>query len=177
MPTRIPASQISLIPLAREHHVDALQQVYLGADDYWAMHEFPSAPDEQAARDLEAATEMPGRTMMGIVQLPGNDDDGIEMIGVVDFRLHWPDEGVAYVGMFMVAAPYRRQGIASQAWRLLSSWLAGSANIQTVRCGVEQFNFGALRFFRSLDFDLTGETNRVRVGDKLVRLLYMKKAI
>lgn len=177
MSTKILPSRISLIPLAGELHAEALQRVYRSAADYWAMHGLTGAPNGQAARDLERAAETPGRTMMGIVHLPSQEEGGVALIGVVDFRLHWPDEGVAYVGMIMVAAPYRRQGVGSQAWNLLVPWLAGSADIKRVRCGVEQFNLSALKFFQNLDFELSGEANRIRVGDKLVRLLYLEKEL
>ena len=43
------------------------------------------------------------------------------------------------------------------------------------RLSVEQFNHRGLKFWLSLGFVLTGESNRVRVGDKLVRLLYMEQ--
>jgi len=171
------AIRISLIPLSSQHHTDALQQVYRGAKDYWAMYDLAGAPYGQAALDLKAAEETPGRTMMGIVR-PVREEGGaerVELIGVIDFRIHWPDENVAYIGMVMVAEPHRRQGVGAQAWALLAPWLADSAEIRTARCGVEQFNVGALRFFQSLDFELSGEANRIRVGDKFVRLLYMEK--
>lgn len=177
MSTNVPPFHISLIPLTHEHHAEALQQVYRRADDYWAMHGLTGAPDGQAARDLKTAAETPGRTMMGIVHLLSKEDGGIELIGVMDFRLHWPDDGVAYIGMVMVAAPYRRRRIGNQAWNLLAPWLAASADIKTARCGVEQFNVSALKFFQNLGFELSGEAKRVRVGDRLVRQLYMELAL
>ncbi len=172
-------NKVSLIPLAPERHAEALQAVYRGAQAYWEMYNLPASPRKQAALDLKAAEETPGRTMMGIVRVTADQAGapGVEMIGVVDFRLHWPGEHVAYIGMIMVTETYRRQGVGSQAWRLLEPWLVQRADIQTARCGVEQFNPGALRFFQSLDFDLTGEANRLRVGDKFVRLLYMEKEL
>lgn len=170
---------ITLAPLTREHHVDALQQVYRAVPHYWEMYGLLGPPDGQAARDLKEAEDTPGRAMMGIMRRLDPDDPnaGFEMIGLVDFRLHWPRESTAYLGILMVAEAYQRQGIGSQAWALLAPWLAESAQIKTVRLGVEQFNPGALRFFRSLDFALTGETSRISVGPKWIRLLYMEHHI
>jgi RimJ/RimL family protein N-acetyltransferase len=114
--------------------------------------------------------------MLGIVRRIADDDPqvGVEMVGVVDFRLHWPDPAVVYLGMVMVAEPVQRQGIATQAWRVLAPWLAQGAGMTTARVGVEQFNPGALRFFQHIGFSLTGESNRVQSGKRRVRLLYLE---
>lgn len=170
---------ISLLPLAAEHHVAALQQVYRAAPAYWQMYHLPAAPAGQAARDLEAAQETPGRHLLGIVRrlVAGDPTAGVEMVGVVDLRLHWPAPDVVYIGMMMVAEPYQRQGIGREAWRLVRPWLARSAQMKTARLGVEQFNPGALRFFQQLGFTLTGQTDRVRSGQRWVRLLYMEQSL
>jgi RimJ/RimL family protein N-acetyltransferase len=164
------------VPLNLQYHVDALQGVYRATPRYWQMYNLPSSPAGQAERDLRAAQETPGRNLLGIVQRRDAEDaqGGVEMVGLVDFRLHWPREQVVYLGMIMVAEPFQRQGIGTQAWRLLASWLAESAKMVKARAGVEQFNPGALKFLQSLGFALTGESNRVAVGPKWVRLLYLE---
>jgi RimJ/RimL family protein N-acetyltransferase len=173
------ALQITLLPLTAEHHESLLQEVYTNTPGYWALYNMLTAPNGQAERDLVEAEETPGRTMMGIVQPVDSDnlEAGGEMIGLVDFRLNWPGDQIAYLGMVMVAEPLQRQGIGTQAWALLEPWLAENAGIRKVRIGVEQFNTGAMAFFHRLGFILTGEANRIKVGDKLVRLLYMEREI
>ena len=79
--------------------------------------------------------------------------------------------------MVLVAEPYQRQGFGSQAWRLLVPWLADQVGIEKIRLGVEQFNVGALCFFQHLGFAVTGESNRIKSGQKLVRLLYMEQEL
>ncbi len=173
------AFQITLMPLSTDHHEALLQEVYANTPGYWAMYNMLTAPHGQAERDLAEAEATPGRTMMGMIVPiePVNPDAGGEMIGLVDFRLNWPGEQIAYVGMVMVAEPLQRQGAATQAWSLLGPWLAESVGIRKVRIGVEQFNTNAMAFFHRLGFIMTGEANRVRVGDKMVRLLYMEREI
>ena len=174
------AALISLAPLSLEWHVAALQQVYWATPGYWAMFNFATVPPGQAEHDLRAAAETPGRTLLGIVCRTDSDDsselqaDGVELIGVLDFRLHWPAEQVVSIGMVMVAEPYQRQGIGTQAWALVKPWLVEQAGMQRTRLAVEQFNPTALKFFESLGFTLTGESNRIKVGDKFVRLLSME---
>jgi RimJ/RimL family protein N-acetyltransferase len=165
--------------LSAEHHSAALQQVYHATPAYWQMYHLPAVPADQAERDLEAAQATPGRHLLGIVRrlAAGDPAAGVEMVGVVDLRLHWPAPDVVYIGMVMVATPYQRQGIGREAWRLLRSWLAQSAQMKTARLGVEQFNPGALQFFQHLGFGLTGQTDRVRSGQRWVRVLYMEQSL
>lgn len=177
-----PSATLSLVPLSAEWHVEALQQVYWATPSYWEMYNFPAVPAGQAEHDLRTAETTPGRTLLGMVQRatePAAEADATsgELIGLLDLRLHWPDEGVVSIGMVMVAEPYQRQGMASQAWTLLQPWLVEQAQMQKARVTVEQFNPGALKFFEHLGFTLTGEANRIRVGDKFVRLLTMEKTL
>jgi len=190
---------ISLVPLSLDLHVAALQELYRATPSYWARYNFPAAPAGQAENDLRTAATMPGRTLMGIVQplqvplarvaapaLPAgasseqhDSERGAagELLGLLDFRLHWPAPRTVYLGMVMVAEAHQRRGVGSQAWRLLHPWLTTSAGMQTARLAVEQFNPAALQFFQTLGFQLTGDANRTKVGDKFVRLLYMEQRL
>lgn len=173
---------ISLVPLTRTLHVGALQHLYRATPGYWAMYNYLQAPPGQAANDMNAAETMPGRYLMGIVQPQQREsmaanNQAAELIGLVDFRLDWPESGIAYVGMIMVAEQYQRQGIGRAAWQLLAPWLHESAHMTTARLAVEQFNTKGLQFFQSLGFQLTGDADRLKVGERFVRLLYMERAL
>lgn len=167
---------ISLVPLDPALHGEALQGVYRETPGYWQMYGLPGCPPDQAAKDLKVVEDTPDRHMLGIVRRvdSANALTGGEMVGLIDFRLDWPHEGTAYVGMIMVAEFYQRSGIASGAWALLQPWLASGAGIQKVRLAVEQFNIKGLQFWQAQGFRLTGESNRMLVGDKFVRLLYLE---
>jgi len=170
-------STLSLVPLSPEYHTDALQQLYQATPGYWALFDWPSAPPGQAAHDLQAAATTAGRSLMGIVQRleAANPNAGAELVGLLDFRLHWPGQHTVYIGMIMVAEPLQQQGIGTKAWKLIEPWLSGQAAMHKARLGVEQFNPSALKFFQHLGFTLTGQTDRYQVRDKFVRLLYMEK--
>lgn len=170
---------ISLLPLEAALHAEALQRVYELSPSYWTMYHLAQAPEGQAARDLAAIEGEPGRIGLGIAcaNRPGDPQAGAQLVGLTDFRLHWPDADTAYVGILMVAEPFQRQGVGRAAWHLLEPWLAGEAGLRAVKLGVEQFNPGALRFFQSLGFALSGEAQRIRSGKRLVRLLAMEKQL
>ncbi len=177
-----PTSTLALVPLDAEWHIDALQQVYWATPGYWELYNFPAVPAGQAEHDLRTAATMPGRTLLGMVQqvtdlsAPPEATSG-ELVGLLDFRLHWPDEGIVSIGMIMVAEPYQRQGIGTQAWKLLQPWLVDAAHMQQAKVTVEQFNPSALQFFTQLGFALTGESHRIKVGDKFVRLMTMEMTL
>jgi RimJ/RimL family protein N-acetyltransferase len=173
-----PVHTLSLTPLSSEHHGDVLQAVYQATPSYWEMYNWPGVPAGQANKDLQAVAETPGRSMLGIVRRlhATNPNAGAELVGLVDFRLHWPAPQTVYIGMVMVGAPWQRQGIGTKAWRLLEPWLKNQAHMEKVRLAVEQFNHPGHQFFAKLGFQLTGESNRLKVGEKFVRLLYMEKA-
>lgn len=168
---------LSLIPVSGEHHTVAVQALYYATPGYWEMYHWPGTPPGQAERDLQAVAETSGRYMLGIVRRVQAADPaaGAELIGLIDFRLHWPAEQTVYVGMLMVAETWQRQGVGAKAWRLLEPWLLQTAQMKKARLGVEQFNHKGHQFFTSLGFHLTGEADRLKVGEKLVRLLYMEK--
>lgn len=167
---------ISLIPLSAEAHASALQEVYTSTPSYWHMYNLPGPPVDQAQRDLQEAADTPGRTMLGIVQRlnPTDPQAGGQLIGLLDFRIDWPQPQMAYLAMIFVAEPFQQLGQGRRAWRMWMQWLRRATNCQTVRVGVEQFNPGAMQFFQKLGFQLTGEANRIRSGDRFVRLLYME---
>ena len=170
---------ISLLPLDASLHADALQRVYELSPAYWAMYHLAQAPAGQSARDLEAIGAEPGRMGLGIVAAneAGNPEAGAQLVGMIDFRLHWPDPETAYIGILLVAEPFQRQRVGTNAWALLEPWLAAEGGVREAKLGVEQFNPGALRFFQSLGFSLTGEAQRIRSGKRLVRLLAMEKQL
>ncbi len=174
-----PLPRVSLIPLEPDLHTAALQRVYELTPGYWQMYHLPAVPQGQAARDLAAAQEDPRRHALGILlpNEPGNPDAGAQLVGLVDFRLHWPGPEIVYLGMILVAEPFQRRRIGTAAWHLLEPWLAQEAGMARARLGVEQFNIPALKFYQSLGFALTGESHRIRSGKRLVRLLYMEKEL
>lgn len=180
MTSNQPKTSISLMPLSNEHHGPALQRVYDLTPSYWRMYGLANSANEQAIRDIKEGEETPGRYMMGIVQRVESatgDDVQAELVGLADLRLHWPKEDTGYLGMLMVAGPYHRQGIGTQAWHLLKPWLTETAEMKNMRLGVEQFNIRAMKFFESIGFRLTGEAHRVKSGERLVKLMYMEQTL
>ncbi len=167
---------ITLLPLTQEDHTAALQEIYRRTPSYWRMYSLSDSPAGQAERDFAEANAIDGRHMLGIAHRIDRLDPqaGAELIGIIDFRLGWPDANIAYLGMIMVAEPYQQQGIGRRAWRMLLQWLRKNTDATTVRLGVEQFNPGALQFFQKQGFTLTGKADRIQVAEKFVRLLYME---
>ncbi|MCB0043821.1 MAG: GNAT family N-acetyltransferase [Caldilineaceae bacterium] len=173
------AHLLSLMPLRADAHRNELTRLYRAVPAYRAQQGLSGNPYLLAEQDLRAAEAAADRALLGILRAVDaqNPAAGAELVGIVDFRRHWPQEGVATLGALLVAEQWQRQGIGRQAWGLLEPWLADQADISRVVAGVEQFNPGGLRFLQALGFTLTGEAERVRLGDRLVRRIMMEKAI
>jgi len=179
---------LTLIPLNAIDHTDLLQAVYNATPAYWKLYHKNSAPEAQAAHDLAEAEATPGRTMMGVLVPLGGDtqfripnldapDKGMEMVGVLDIRQHYPGRTTTTIGMIMIAENWQRQGVGTGAVSLMEGFFARAAGMHKLRLAVEQFNPGALQFFQSAGFRVTGESARTKIDDAHVRLLYMEKML
>ncbi len=175
-PHDLPA--ITLIPLGADH-APPLQAVYEAAPAYWARFALTHVPSDQAARDLAEAAADPTRTLLGILRRVDAADPaaGQIMVGAIDLRRHYPDDGFVTLGLLVVAESYQRAGIGRAAWTLLEAWLAAQPEFTRARLSVEQFNIPGLHFFTALGFGMTGDANRQKVGDAFVRYLAMEKAL
>ena len=86
--------------LLGDSDVPALQRIYDGAPQVFrALFGAPAAPD-QAVRDFLDALRSPGRFQFGV---QFHDD----LIGVADCKLDDEEEGLAHIGMVLLASSIR----------------------------------------------------------------------
>lgn len=158
------------------HMMGIVRHVQPAEDGAFSADEADEADAVDAVDEANTKPETTPDTTPDIIAQADTEqaEADLELVGIVDFRLYWPAPDMAYIGMIMVAEPFQREGIGSQAWGLMRPWLVETAKVKKVRLGIEQFNFAALHFFQALGFVLTGETHRIEVGSKWVRLLYME---
>jgi len=157
----------SLQPLTVDD-IPALQRVYDACATAFTLLLGRPAGPEQAAADFQQAQEMPGRFQFGV------RTDG-EMVGLVDCKLDDDREGVARVGLLLLALPYDDPAIASLVLRILVSWLNGTFGVNRLETDVLAHDPTAIRFWTSEGFTFTGEQYRRDLPGYAPRLLVMAK--
>ena len=76
-----------------------------------------------------------------------------------------------------MAEPYRRQGLAAWALRILEAWLARDTPTEAVIVPVAAQDHIAQSFFLANDYVFTGQSTRVLMGSTRLRLLEMRKGL
>ncbi|NPA91894.1 MAG: GNAT family N-acetyltransferase, partial [Chloroflexi bacterium] len=98
-------------------------------------------------------------------------------VGVLDFRLRYPDAAAAYLGLILLLPEWRGRGIGTWALDIWETWLDVQTPLERVRTAVPAHLRRAQRFFLRRDYHLTGESYRVPVGEARPRLLVMEKLL
>ncbi|MEA3337588.1 MAG: GNAT family N-acetyltransferase [Chloroflexota bacterium] len=160
---------ITLRPLIQAQAPD-LQAVYEAAQDYFQNMTHQATPKGQAEGDLAQAACDDARHMLGITL----EDT---LIGVVDLRFADPGPLDARLGLILVSLPYRGQGLASWALRILEAWLSQATPTEAVVLSVLAQNRAAQAFFLHHGYLFTGETTRIMTGVIRSRQLYMRKPL
>ncbi len=160
---------LRLVPLTTDD-IPQLQALYEAAEDYFFSLGVSRIPDTMAERALLEASNRPGRHIMGIML----DDD---FIGMLDFRLRYPANDVAQLGLILLRPEYRGQGYGTLAMDIWETWLDLQTPIERVRAAVPAHLRNAQRFFLRREYHLTGESYRATVGDAHPRLLIMVKLL
>lgn len=161
-----PPPALTLRPLSAADTA-ALQAVYTAAEDYFQR---ASTAPPQAEDELREAAGEEGRFLLGI-HLNG------EMIGVLDLRLAYPGPFDVAIGLILLVAGQRRQGLGSWSLRLLETWLARDTPTEAVLLHVPAADHAAQAFLRANGYAFSGQSTRVLTGDTRLRLLEMRKRL
>lgn len=172
---------VSLRPLGADD-VIAVQAVYEATPGYFEMMTGAPAPAYEASREFDnlaanvrlSSRRSPGRLWLGLF-VP--DAAGLpDLIGLLDLRLDFPEPQTVTLGLLLVIEARQRQGLGSQAYRLIEGWLR-QQGFRVVELHVAGHAFGAQQFWRRLGFEFTGQQQRVALGPKSVRLLALSKSL
>lgn len=78
-------------------------------------------------------------------------DTNNNVIGLLDLIYSYPNTQTAYIGLFVIDKPFHRQGLGSQLYYELETFLK-TEGFSKIRLGVLKTNPKALSFWKSLDF-------------------------
>jgi len=149
---------------------DALQRVYDAAADYFLGLLARKPNFGEASRDIQSAIMEPNRHILGV------EYDGA-LIGLLDVRLHFPEENVAQIGLLLLAEKQRNQGLGTWALRMFEAWLRRDTPIRVVRLNVAASNRDAHRFWQREGYRFSGEASRIDLATHSPRMLVMIKTL
>lgn len=156
--------------LLGDSDIPALQRLYDGAPDvFHALTGAPAAPD-QAVRDFLDALKSPGRFQFGVLY-------GDDLIGFADCKLDDEEEGLAHVGMVLLAPPYDDAAILGLVVRVLERWLAEEYSVRRIEVGAPASAPAEIGFWQRQGYEFTGAQYRREVPGRAPRFLVMAKEL
>lgn len=147
-----------------------LQRIYDASPEVFRqLRRAPAAPD-QAARDFVDALQAPGRFQFGILY----DET---LIGVVDCKLDDEEEGLARIGLILLAPPYGDPDIMGLAARVVERWLAAEYAVRRVEVGAMAHVPAEIAFWEGQGYALTGAQYRRDLPGYAPRFLILAKDV
>jgi RimJ/RimL family protein N-acetyltransferase len=145
--------------LLRPGNEALLQMVFEHAGDYFLRVNGSRAPDpDAAARELAACAATSGREIAVLTRLASGEPAG---------ALGWwrgnPEPEITLLGMLMMTAEHRGQGLAREAVGGLANWLA-TQGIRRLRTAVDATAFREHRLLRALGFEQLPIRDHVALG-------------
>lgn len=156
--------------LIADSDIPDLQRIYDASPDVFRrLTRAPALPD-QAARDFVDALQSPGRFQFGIQY----DDN---LIGAADCKLDDEEEGLARIGLILLAPPYDDPAIMGLAVRVLERWLASEYAVRRVEVGAAAHAPAEIAFWEAQGYALTGGQYRRDLPGYAPRFLILAKDI
>lgn len=145
----------------KEQDLPALLAFCRANEEYYSYIE--QKPEEESLR--EQLTILPPKAAAAQKHFVGLWENG-QLAAILDLITHWPREGVAYIGWFMVAQELHRSGLG----RRLMCEVCGRLKehgFRTVRLGCVENNLPGLGFWQACGFAPTGEVvDHIRLLEK-----------
>jgi ribosomal protein S18 acetylase RimI-like enzyme len=117
------------------HDAAVVHGLYLATPDYFDMIAIPVPTMAEVRTELDAAAEDPRRHVelvlaeaqphpLGVMV---DGESGRPVVGVLDFKVDYPEPGDATVNLLLIHASYQRQGWGARVVRHLERGLLGRA--------------------------------------------------
>jgi RimJ/RimL family protein N-acetyltransferase len=146
-----------------EHDLEALQTLCDRCTDYSELAEGVPTPSD-AAHNILLRDRPPGKTIDDkiVVGLFANPE---QMIGVVDIGRDYPEPGIWFIGLFLLAPTARNRGIGSCLFLALVDW-ATNLGASQIRIAVLEENTKGFRFWQRLGFEVIDKLPLQQFGNK-----------
>lgn len=156
--------------LLADSDIPELQRIYDASPEaFRTLFGAPALPD-QAARDFVDALRSPGRFQFGA-------EFGVDLIGIADCKLDDEEEGLAHIGLILLAPAYDDPAILGLVVRVLERWLLDEYMVHRIEVGVLASAANEIAFWQSQGYEFTGAQYRREVAGRAPRFLVMAKGI
>lgn len=125
------------------HHAHRLHDLYASTPQYFATLGTPVPSPHEVQREVELALRDPRRRLELLY-------DGPQLIGCLDYKLHYPARGDITINLLMIAGPYQSQGYGGVALRHFEDHLP--AGTRRLLASVLGSNERAARFWQRHGF-------------------------
>jgi Acetyltransferase (GNAT) family len=130
-----------------------IHKLYTGTPDYFRIISIPMPTLEEVERELEIARQDPRRCIELVLA-----DDGVKglehpagnVVGYLDYKLDYPQQGEAMVNLLMIIGPLQSAGIGRKAVNDLEVRLKG--RVKRVLVSIYGQNHRAETFWKSLGY-------------------------
>lgn len=161
-PTGLPP--ITLRPVTGSD-LPAVLEVYRQCEDFLALGPEPHASPEMVAADLQLTNDE-GGVFYGIY---APDDT---LVGIVAYTAsHYEgDPRLAFLGLLMIAAPYRSRGYGAAVVTQVETDVRSQPGLRTILSGVQVNNPAAIRFWQAHGYQITSAAEPMPDGTTVYRL-------
>lgn len=142
-------------PIFRDE-LDAVLEVYKQCEDFLALGPEPTASMEMVLNDIEISQAEKG-FFCGIYTI----DE--EMVGIIDYvpANYGGEPQTAFLGLLMIAAPFRKQGLGKAVVAAVENEIRKDAKINTILSGVQVNNPQAVQFWQRNGYRIVSEPKRM----------------
>jgi len=132
-----------------ERDAAAILEVYRQCEDFLSLGPAPNASMDMVRADLEHSRSV-GGIYCGIYAATGC------MVGAVDYvpQMTGADSDKAFLNLLMIAKAYRSKGIGRQVVELVEEEITKNKSIKQIHSGVQVNNPGAIRFWKSMAYEI-----------------------
>jgi RimJ/RimL family protein N-acetyltransferase len=130
-----------------------------------AQHTFSALPEGRGHAD---------KRVLGVYAREGADE---ALVGCADLIRGYPVPGTATVGLFLIVESRQRQGIGTQAFRLVEDSARDWGCCDRIRIGVVRANERVMPFWIRHGFCPTGQTRPWREGSVRSEVVFLEKRV
>lgn len=157
----------------QSEHIEALQMLCERCADYTRIVEgkdVSSTAAQEIMQDAPPGRSLADKFLYGVFDRQGG------LVGVLEGMRHYPEKGIWWIGLLMLAPEARGCGIGRKVVQSFFEYVHSEQGA-AVMLGVVEENKSAYRFWQQMGFELVRQTEPRPFGKKEQAVYVMKKTL